>query len=181
MGESRMGKRPVPVPKGVEVTIQGTHVRVKGPKGTLEREFVGVEFEQRDGTIYVRPTLAGRRAKAFHGLGRALLANMVEGVSKGFERVLEVHGTGWRAELKGRTLELSLGFSHPALFALPEGVEASVEERQGVIRLRSVDKELLGQTAAKLRALRPPDSYKGKGVRYAGEVLSLKPTKATNK
>ncbi len=176
---SRVGRKPIPIPSGVEVTVEGTLVRVKGPKGTLERRFhpdMKIAVEGNEIRVY-RPSDA-RHHKALHGLTRALIANMVEGVTKGFEKVLEIHGVGYRAQLKGTALELSLGFSHPVVVEPKPGIEFEVQGRQDVIVVRGIDKELVGQQAAEIRALRPPEPYKGKGIRYRGEHVRLKPGKA---
>jgi large subunit ribosomal protein L6 len=171
---SRIGKKPISIPKGVEVGIQGQQVEVKGPKGRLEMRVHDLcSVRLADGSVVVGRGAEHRTARALHGLTRALVANMVHGVTEGFERKLEIQGIGYRVQQAGRTLTFALGYSHPIVFALPEGVTAEVEKQTG-ITLRGVDKYLVGQTAAKLRALRPPDSYKGKGVRYAGEVVRKK-------
>jgi large subunit ribosomal protein L6 len=171
---SRIGRKPIAIPKGVEVGIQGQQVEVKGPKGRLElrvHELCSVRIS--DGSVLVARGAEHRSARALHGLTRALVANMVHGVTEGFERKLEIQGIGYRVQMAGRNLTFTLGYSHPIVYALPEGVTAEVEKQTG-ITLRGVDKYLVGQTAAQLRALRPPDSYKGKGVRYAGEVVRKK-------
>jgi large subunit ribosomal protein L6 len=177
---SRVGKAPVIVPEKVAVTIQGDHVNVKGPLGVLERTFVGVTFEQGSGVIVVHPVDNTRKGKALHGLGRNLLRNMVEGVSAGYKRELDVIGVGFRTELAGQTLRLSIGYSHPVLFTFPPQVQCAVEKLTHLI-LTSVDKEMLGQVAANLRGLRPPEPYKGKGIRYTGEVVRQKAGKAGGK
>lgn len=171
---SRIGRKPIAIPKGVQVGIQGQQVEVKGPKGRLElrvHELCSVRIA--DGSVVVVRGAEHRSARALHGLTRALVANMVHGVTEGFERKLEIQGIGYRVQMAGRNLTFTLGYSHPIVYALPEGVTAEVEKQTG-ITLRGVDKYLVGQTAAQLRALRPPDSYKGKGVRYAGEVVRKK-------
>jgi large subunit ribosomal protein L6 len=171
---SRIGRKPIAIPKGVQVGIQGQQVEVKGPKGRLElrvHELCSVKIAE--GSVVVARGAEHRNARALHGLTRALVANMVHGVTEGFERKLEIQGIGYRVQMTGRNLTFALGYSHPIVYALPEGVTAEVEKQTG-ITLRGVDKHLVGQTAAQLRALRPPDSYKGKGVRYAGEVVRKK-------
>ncbi len=175
--ESRIGKQPVKLPDKVTVKIDGAHVAVKGPKGALEDDFVGVTFEQVDNTIVVRPEGETREDKAMHGLGRALLQNMVTGVSTGYSRTLEVVGVGYRMDATGKTLKLSVGFSHPVFFVLPDAVDINVES-QTRITLSSIDKALLGQTAAKIRGVKPPEPYKGKGIRYKGEVVRRKAGKS---
>lgn len=173
---SRIGKKPVPIPPGVEVAVEGggRAVEVKGPKGRLSmavHQDCGVQVA--DGAVVVSRASEQRAAKALHGLTRALIANMVRGVTEGFERKLEIVGIGYRAQLAGGTLTFALGYSHPVVFPLPTGIQAEVE-KQTAITLRGIDKYLVGQTAAKIRALRPPDSYKGKGIRYSGETVRKK-------
>jgi large subunit ribosomal protein L6 len=175
---SRIGKKPIGIPSGVQVGVHGQQVEVKGPKGRLElqvHELCSVRVD--NGTVVVGRGAEHRTAKALHGLTRALVANMIRGVTEGFERKLEIVGIGYRVQLAGRNLTFSLGYSHPIVFPLPEGVTAEVD-KQTAITLRGVDKYLVGQTAAQLRSLRPPDPYKGKGVRYAGEVVRKKVGKA---
>lgn len=177
---SRIGKSPIKVPSGVEISLDPGYVRVKGPKGSLERSLPReiLVSRQDDEIIVTRPTDEGPH-RALHGLTRTLVANMVQGVTEGFERVLEVHGTGYRAEVKGSSLELQLGYSHPISFPAPEGItfEATPERIPSPhtrIVVRGTDKELVGQVAANIRKLRRPDPYKQKGVRYAGERLRKK-------
>jgi large subunit ribosomal protein L6 len=175
---SRIGKLPVTVPQGVKVHVTDGRVRVEGPKGTLERQVepeVTVAVE--GGAVVVRKRADSRRARSLHGLTRVLVANMVEGVGKGFTRVLEINGVGYRAEARGDLLFLTLGYSHPIAFQLPKGITAKVE-RQVIVTLEGADRELLGQVAAAVRALRPPEPYKGKGVKYAGERIRRKAGKA---
>jgi len=177
---SRIGKQPIPLPEGVEVEIRDREVEVKGPKGILAQRLPdGVGVAVSDRTIVVTRDSDASRARAMHGLTRALVANMVEGVSRGYERVLEIVGTGYRAEEAGKgEIKFTLGYSHPIVFTLPEGVSAKIEERGTKLTLSAIDKQLLGETAARIRRLRPPDAYKGKGIRYAGEVLRLKAGKS---
>lgn len=159
--------------------MEGSRVAVKGPKGELAREFdreMGIQVT--DGVLEVRRPSDQARHRALHGLTRSLLANMVAGVTEGFERVLEIHGVGYRAERRGRTLVLSVGFSHPVEIEPPEGIELAVESPT-LIRVRGVDKQLVGQTAAEIRQVRPPEPYKGKGIRYQGEQVRRKAGKAT--
>ncbi|MFQ5520170.1 MAG: 50S ribosomal protein L6 [Candidatus Methylomirabilia bacterium] len=171
---SRIGRKPIPIPQEVKVTLDGRTVRVEGPKGTLSRELVEpLTVSLQDGQVVVRRSSDERPVRALHGLTRSLLANMVQGVTQGFERKLEIVGIGFRAQLQGRALVITLGYSHPVTFPLPEGIQAEVE-KQTLITFRGIDKALVGQTAASLRALRKPDPYKGKGVRYAGEVVRRK-------
>ena len=171
---SRIGKKPIALPAGVQVELKDGLVSVKGQKGALRRPLLeSIEIDVTDGTITVRRTSDAKRSRSYHGLMRTLVANMVEGVSKGFEKKLEIVGIGYRSELKGNDLALFLGYSHPINFPLPLGISAEVE-KQTLVTIRGIDKELVGQTAAKIRDLRKPDPYKGKGVKYAGEVLRKK-------
>lgn len=175
---SRVGKLPVVVPKSVKVLLEAQEIRVEGPKGKMAStlpENLSVEIEGE--RLHVRRQDDTAKAKALHGLTRKLVANMVEGVSQGFKRVLEINGVGYRAELKGQELHFTLGYSHPVVFPLPTGVSASVD-RQTVITLECHDKQLLGQTAAVIREFRPPEPYKGKGIRYQGEFVRRKAGKA---
>ena len=171
---SRIGKLPVKLPSGVEASIQGQRVDVKGPKGSLSREFHPmVEINRQDAEVRVTPREQTQQGRALWGLSRTLLNNMVVGVSAGFSKVMEINGVGYRAEVDGGTLKMALGYSHPILFQLPQGVSASVEKNT-ILTLTSIDKELLGQTCATIRAYRPPEPYKGKGIKFAGEVIRRK-------
>jgi large subunit ribosomal protein L6 len=171
---SRIGKLPIPIPQGVKVQVDGTTVRAEGPKGKLSQLVpAGLTPKMADGTLVIERGSEERHVRALHGLARALVANMVTGVKDGFERRLEIVGIGYRAQMQGKSIQLALGYSHPVLFPLPDGVTAEID-KQIAITLRGADKALLGQTAAKLRALRKPDPYKGKGIRYAGEVVRRK-------
>ncbi len=174
---SRIGKAPIDIPAGVTVTIEDGAVKVKGPKGTLElavRPEVSVELK--DKVLTVTKKTDNRISRSLHGLTRTLIANMVTGVTTGFEKRLELVGVGYKAESKGNSLVLSLGYSNPITYELPKGVSAKVE--RNVIVLTSADKQLLGQAAAEIRSFRPPEPYKGKGVKYAGEVIRRKAGKA---
>lgn len=178
---SRVGKRPVDVPKGVTVTVNGRAVDVKGPKGQLTRplpETVTVTVE--GGRVNVVSNAPGRDASRLQGLVRALIASMVKGVAEGYERILELKGTGYRVELKGTTLTFALGYSHPIVFPVPKGLTAAIpaDSKGTVLILTGSDKELIGQTAAKVRGFRPPEPYGGKGVRYRGERVREKAGKA---
>ncbi len=171
---SRIGRKPVPVPEAVTVELAPGSIAVKGPKGeltqTLSQEMT---VTQEDGSVTVaRPTDRGEH-RALHGLTRSLIANMVEGVTEGFEKRLEIQGVGYRAALKGKTLDLSLGFSHPVSIEAPEGIEFEVPQPTEVI-VRGIDKQLVGQVAADIRKRRPPEPYKGKGIRYKGEQVLRK-------
>jgi large subunit ribosomal protein L6 len=171
---SRIGKKPIPIPPGVKVQIEGGSVRAEGPKGRLAQPIpAGLMPRVADGTLVIDRGSEDRRVRALHGLARALVANMVTGVTTGFERKLEIVGIGYRAQMQGKNIQLALGYSHPVVFPLPDGVTAEID-KQTAITLRAADKALLGQTAARLRALRSPDPYKGKGIRYAGEVVRRK-------
>lgn len=171
---SRIGKKPIALPAGVQVELKDGWVSVKGQKGALQRPFLeGLEMDMADGIITVRRMRDDKRSRSYHGLMRTLVANMVEGVHKGFEKKLEIVGIGYRSELKGSDLALFLGYSHPINFPLPAGISAEIE-KQTLVTIKGIDKELVGQTAAKIRDLRKPDPYKGKGVKYAGEVLRKK-------
>ena len=175
---SRIGKLPVALPKGVDVTVSGQNVSVKGPKGELRRTFHPlVKVDRADGTLTVVRANETQQAKAIHGLSRSLLANMVTGVAMGFTRDLEISGTGYRATLAGKKLQLALGFSHPIEIDPPAGITFALETPQKV-RVAGADKEVVGEIAAKIRALRVPDPYKAKGVKYAGEYIRRKAGKA---
>jgi large subunit ribosomal protein L6 len=170
-----IGRLPVPLPEKVQVSESAGTVTVQGPKGKLSLSLApALIIQMTNGTVVVAPKEEAHPAKALHGLTRKLIANMVEGVSKGFTRSLEISGVGYRAEVKGNTaLQLSLGYSHPILFQLPPGVQARVE-RQTAITLEGIDKQVLGEVAAAIRRLRPPEPYKGKGVKYAEEKIRRK-------
>lgn len=171
---SRIGKKPIPIPSGVEVKAEGPRVSVKGPLGVLTRAVdSGITVSVSHGQAAVGRTSDVRQQRALHGLVRSDIRNMIEGVTRGYERVLEINGVGFKASLAGRTLNLSLGFTHPVVYTLPDGIEAKVD-KQTIVTIRGIDKSLVGQTAADLRAIRPPDVYKAKGVKYAGEVLIRK-------
>jgi large subunit ribosomal protein L6 len=171
---SRIGRKPIPVPDAVTVEIGTGNVAVKGPKGELTQTFSQeMTVEQADGAVTVaRPTDRGEH-RALHGLTRSLIANMVEGVTDGFEKRLEIQGVGYRAALKGKNLEMALGYSHPVVIEAPEGIEFEVPQQTEVI-VRGIDKQLVGQVAADIRKRRPPEPYKGKGVRYKGEQVLRK-------
>ncbi|WP_414542475.1 MULTISPECIES: 50S ribosomal protein L6 [Nostocaceae] len=171
---SRIGKRPITIPAKVQVTIDGTKVVVKGPKGELSRDLPANVIVSQEGEILqVTRRDETRVSRQMHGLSRTLVANMVEGVSQGFQRRLEIQGVGYRAQVQGRNLVLNMGFSHQVQIVPPEGVQFAVENNTNVI-VTGYDKEIVGNTAAKIRAVRPPEPYKGKGIRYAGEVVRRK-------
>jgi large subunit ribosomal protein L6 len=171
---SRIGRKPIPVPSGVDITIQPGIVTVKGPKGQLaERIHRDITVTQEGAEILVtRPTDRGPH-RALHGLSRSLIANMVEGVTDGFAKTLEIQGVGYRASLKGSTLDLALGYSHPVSVEAPEGIEFEVPQPTRIV-VKGTDKQLVGETAAKIRKKRPPEPYKGKGIRYEGEYVVRK-------
>jgi large subunit ribosomal protein L6 len=171
---SRIGKKPIVVPDGVEVDVKPGVVSVKGPKGELSQVVSrDMKVTQDNGTLTVeRPTDRGEH-RALHGLTRSLIANMVEGVTNGYEKRLEIQGVGYRARLQGKALELSVGYSHPVTITAPEGIEFEVPAPTQVV-IRGIDKQLVGEIAARIRRTRPPEPYKGKGIRYAGEHVRRK-------
>ena len=171
---SRVAKAPVRVPEGVEVYIADGRVTVKGAKGSLSLAFSEqVEVKQRDGAVVFAPRAAGIGARALAGTTRSLVNNMVVGVTQGFEKRLELQGVGYRAQMQGRRLNLQLGFSHPVEYPLPDGIDVEVAAQTGIL-VKGIDKQLVGQVSAEIRAFRPPEPYKGKGVRYAGERVRRK-------
>ncbi len=177
---SRIGIKPVQIPKGVSVETRNGTIEIRGAKGKLSKRIPhGIKTEIDSGAIRVKRMNELKSTKALHGLTRSLLANMVTGVMEGFSVTLEIVGVGYKAELAGKNaIILSLGYSKPIEFSLPDGISAEIEERGTRVIIRGIDKEEVGETAAMIRKLRKPDSYKGKGVRYLGEVLKLKPGKA---
>ncbi|UJR85965.1 50S ribosomal protein L6 [Sandaracinus amylolyticus] len=187
---SRVGKRPVELPAGVQIDVKGGKLVAKGPKGSMERELPAVVDVKKEGnTLVLAPRSSGDTTAfaQYQGLTRALIKNIVEGVSKGYTRSLDLIGTGYKAEVKGQDLTLNLGLSHPVFFRLPDGIKAKVEvldvggTKKPRLHLESHDKELLGQTAARIRSFRPPEPYKGKGVRYVDEKVREKAGKAGGK
>ena len=176
---SRVGKKPVVIPDGVTVSIeQGNLVTVKGPKGELRQQLhPDMLLRQEDGCIRVERPSDSRFHRSLHGLTRTLLANMIDGVTRGFEKQLEIHGVGYRAFDRGGKLELQLGFSHPVIYEPPQGVKIVVEGQNRII-VQGIDKQLVGQVAAEIRAIKPPEPYKQKGIRYAGEYVRKKAGKA---
>ena len=182
--QSRVGKREIEVPKGVTVTIKDGRIEVKGPKGTGARALTpSVDVKIEGNEIKVMPTVGGRDGARLQGLARALINGMVVGASQGYTKTLQLVGTGYRAEVKGKSLNLSLGFSHPILFPIPEGMKVEIpgDSKGTVLILTGANKEVMGQTAAKIRAFRPPEPYGGKGVRYMGEKVRQKAGKAAAK
>ena len=171
---SRIGKRPITIPSKVTVTIDGQKVTVKGPKGELSRVLPAEAIVVQEGeTLVVTRLNESRPARERHGLCRTLVSNMVDGVSQGFQRRLEIQGVGYRAQVQGKNLNMSMGFSHPVVIEPPDGIQFAVENNVNVL-VSGIDKEIVGNTAAKIRAVRPPEPYKGKGIRYAGEAVRRK-------
>jgi large subunit ribosomal protein L6 len=171
---SRIGKRPVPLPKGVTAQVTGQRITVKGPRGEIARTVhadLNVAVED-VGVVVKRPSDESFH-KALHGLTRTLIANMVEGVTKGFQKALEIQGVGYKAEPKGQDIQLLVGFSHPVRYRPPQGIKIAIENNT-LVKIEGVDKELVGQVAAEIRAVRPPEPYKGKGIRYQGEQVRRK-------
>jgi large subunit ribosomal protein L6 len=175
---SRIGRKPVPVPQGVNVEVDGARVKVKGPKGELVKEFrPEMTIELSDGTVVVKRSTDEKRERALHGLTRALIANMVAGVSQGYKRSLEIVGVGYKAEKKGNQLVLTVGYSHPVVYPEPPGIKITTPSPTSVM-IEGADKERVGQVAAEIRAVRKPEPYKGKGIRYQGEQVRRKAGKA---
>jgi large subunit ribosomal protein L6 len=175
---SRIGRMPIPVPAGVEVDIKGSEVTVKGPKGTLSHTVVEpIEVTREDGSLRVTRPDDERRNRQLHGLTRTLVANMVTGVTDGYQKTLEIQGVGYRVQARGSALEFSLGFSHPVLVEAPEGISFQIDTPTR-LHVQGIDKQKVGEVAANIRKLRKPDPYKGKGVRYQGEVVRRKVGKA---
>lgn len=171
---SRVGKAPIELPKGVEVTVKGTHVTVKGPKGELEQDVrpeIGIEVK--DGEVVFTRSSEEKQIRAYHGLTRALVANMVEGVSEGYRKALEIVGVGYRADKRGNVLVLNVGYSHEVEYPEPEGISITTPSQTQIV-VEGIDKQKVGQVAAELRAVRPPEPYKGKGIRYEGEQIRRK-------
>lgn len=170
---SRVGKKPITILTGIEVKLEGQKVVIKGPKGELQREIrPEIAIEQKEGEIICSPKSKSKKTKAFWGLTRTLIANMIEGVSKGYEKKLEIQGIGYKANLEGENLVLEMGFSHSVKIDCPAGIKFSVEKN--IITISGIDKELVGNIAAKIRKIRPPEPYKGKGIRYLGEIVRRK-------
>ncbi|MDA8089925.1 MAG: 50S ribosomal protein L6 [Nitrospiraceae bacterium] len=179
---SRIGKKPIEVPKGVTIKLDGRNVQVKGPKGELAWEIpFRISVKETEGNLLVERGDDDRQTRALHGLSRSLIFNMVSGVSQGFIRAMEITGVGYRAAVQPGKIVFSLGYSHPVEYVLPEGISAEVDKKQTALTLKGADKQKLGQVAAEIRALRSPDAYKGKGIRYAGEYIKLKAGKTGKK
>jgi len=171
---SRIGKKPIAIPGGVEVKVAGSTVSVKGPLGKLDWSLVhGVDVAVHNGQVVVGRSSDDRKLRALHGLTRAELSNMIHGVTKGYERSLEITGVGYKTQIQGRTLSFNVGYINPVIYQVPTGIDVKVD-KQTLINIKGVDKRLVGQVAADLRAIKPPDVYKQKGVRYAGETLRKK-------
>lgn len=178
---SRIGRRVITVPKAASVALNGTTVSVKGPKGSLSMDLVpGISLRQDDAGLHIERSSDERSLRAMHGLMRNLVSNMVTGVTTGFSRTLEIRGVGYRAEVSGRVLNLTLGYSHPIAFEIPAGVDIAID-KQTKVTVTGIDKQLVGAVAAKIREFRTPDIYKGKGVRYIEEDFKLKPGKSGGK
>jgi large subunit ribosomal protein L6 len=179
---SRVGKKPIDLPKGVEVKQEGDAVLVKGPKGTMRTSLIaGIGVSVEGNTVTFTRKDEERQTRAFHGLMRALVANNVRGVSEGFKRELDIIGVGYRAEVKGREVVFALGYSHPIRFPIPEGIEITVDGKSGHVTITGADKQKVGQVAAEIRSLREPDPYKGKGIKYSDEIIRRKAGKAAGK
>ncbi len=176
---SRVGRLPIEVPSGVDVTIDGAYVKVKGPKGEMEFTFTPeMTIKKEDGNIVVERPSDQPMHRALHGTTRSVINNMVVGVSKGFEKILEIEGVGYRAELSGKDLIINVGFSHPVVVEPPDGISFDVDMKVRQIKVSGYSKQVVGQVAADIRKLRPPEPYKGKGIRYQGEYVRRKPGKA---
>ncbi len=176
---SRIGRMPVVLPDGVEVQIKGSHVRVKGPKGELQHTFpADMKISLEDGEVNVNRPSDAKHHRSLHGMTRAIINNMVVGVSTGFEKILEVNGVGYRAELSGKNLVLNVGYSHPVEVEPPEGINFEVDTRTRQIKVAGYDKQVVGQVAADIRKIRPPEPYKGKGIKYLDERIRRKAGKA---
>lgn len=176
---SRIGRLPVVVPNGVQVNVQGSDVHVKGPKGELKRSFSPqIEIGLEGGQVVVKRKSDDASERALHGTTRAVIANMIHGVSSGFERALQVEGVGYRAELQGKDLALFVGYSHPVKMEPPAGISFEVDQKTRIIKVLGYDREVVGQTAAEIRGVRPPEPYHGKGIRYVGEKVRRKAGKA---
>lgn len=176
---SRVGRMPVVVPQDVNVEIKGAHVRIKGPKGEMSHTFpADMDIRLEEGKIEVHRPSDERMHRALHGMTRALINNMVVGVSKGFEKVLEVNGVGYRAEMNGKNLVLNVGYSHPVVVEPPEGISFEVDTRTRQVKVMGYDKQAVGQVAADIRKIRPPEPYKGKGIKYLDEQIRRKAGKA---
>ena len=176
---SRIGKTPIALPDTAKVAVNGGTVTIEGPKGKLEQPLQpGIEVRMEDRVVTLHRSGSSGPERALHGLARALLANAVVGVTEGFRRELDIVGVGYRGEVKGREIHLALGYSHPVVYSIPDGIDVSIDDRANRITVSGIDKQQVGQVAADLRSLRKPDAYKGKGIRYSDEVIRLKVGKA---
>ena len=179
---SRIGKKPIPLPKGVEIQQEGNTLTVKGPKGTLSTHVVpGIGVEVENNVVQFTRGNDEGKTRSLHGLMRALVANNVQGVTEGFKRELDIVGVGYRAEVKGREVVFQLGYSHPVRFPIPQGIDIAIDAKTNHITITGIDKQKVGQTAAEIRSLREPDPYKGKGIKYSNEVIRRKAGKAAGK
>jgi large subunit ribosomal protein L6 len=179
---SRIGKKPIPLPKGVEVSQEGNTLTVKGPKGTLSTAMIqGIDVEIENNVVEFKRHNDEGKTRSLHGLVRALVANNVQGVTEGFKRELDIVGVGYRAEVKGREIVFQLGYSHPVRFPIPQGIDVTVDGKTNHITITGIDKQKVGQVAAEIRGLREPDPYKGKGIKYTNEVIRRKAGKAAGK
>lgn len=179
---SRIGKQPVDIPAGVEIKLVDDNIKAKGPKGELGWNFPAeTRISIKDNKVFVERTDDIKRTRALHGLTRMLIANMIQGVTTGYQKVLDLVGVGYKAQVQGKKILLSLGYSHPVEFHIPEEISVTVDQKQTQITITGIDKQKVGQVASDLRSLRSPDVYKGKGIRYSGERLKLKPGKAGKK
>jgi len=174
---SRVGKKPIPIPDNVKVNVDNNIIKVQGPKGTIERKFhLDMEVLVADNEIIVKKKAEGKFFSSLHGLTRALINNMVVGITEGYQKILIIEGMGYKAELQGKNLRLQLGYSHPINFTPPEGIELNLLDPRKIV-VKGIDKELLGNVASKIRAFRKPEPYKGKGIRYDNEIVKIKPGK----
>jgi len=172
---SRIGDNPINIADGVDVKIQGSHISVKGPKGELKWDFPPyMKVILQDKTLVVERPSESKDVRSLHGTTRSLIANMVAGVSEGYRIVLQIVGVGYRAQVQGNKINFAIGYSHPVEFLLPDGISAEIDKKQTMLTLSGIDKQLIGQVAANIKAIRPPDSYKGKGIRFEGEHIKLK-------
>jgi large subunit ribosomal protein L6 len=179
---SRIGRKEISLPKGVEVKKDGNAVTVKGPKGTLSTQLIeGIDVKVENNVVHFTRSNDEGKSKAFHGLVRALVANNVRGVTEGFKKELDIVGVGYRAEVKGKEVVFQLGYSHPVRFAIPQGIDITVDAKSGHVTITGIDKQKVGQVASEIRALREPDPYKGKGIKYSNEVIRRKAGKAAGK
>lgn len=179
---SRIGKKPIDIPQGIQVDMEQSVIKIKSSKGELSYTIPSnIDVKIEDNKINVLRKGEEKKDKALHGLSRTLIANMITGLSEGYQKVLEITGVGYKAQLKGNSLMFSLGYSHPVEFPLPAGISASLDDKQITVTLKGIDKQLIGQTAANIRSIRPPDAYKGKGVRYSGQKIKLKAGKTGKK